>query len=186
MAGIAGVNAKWGPAETGDLGLRGHDDDALPVDLLDHPGGELLVAAAEQKPLAADRRDHDAGILAGQQLDQRGFVGVGDQAGAGPHDVHSQQRLLESEQREDRACRGSGADQPSALAEHAVHHMVGDRFLRRGLASKRARLGALDVATSIRNVEEAVQPGRHRAGAQQRLIDVHHLGAAQPPHSVLG
>ena len=72
------------------------------------------------------------------------------------------------------------------LTEHLVDQVVGDLLLGHRLAAERARLRALKVAARVGDVQEPVQAGGDRAGAEQRLVDVHHLGAPHAAHSVLG
>ena len=87
--------------------------------------------------------------------------------------------------RQQDAGRRAGSHQPRPLTENVIDQVVGDLLLRHGLAAERARLGALQMAARIGDVHESVQAGRHRPGAQQRLIDVHHLGPTHGSHSVL-
>ena len=121
-----------------------------------------------------------------QQFQQGSLVGVGDLAAAVANDVHAKQSLLESEPRQDDAGGRARTDQPGAAPEHLVDQVVGDRILGRRLAAERTRLRALKVLARVGDVQEPVQPGGDRAGAEQRLIDIHHLGRPHAAHAVLG
>ena len=82
--------------EREELPQAGDHLDVLGADPAQDGGAELLVAAAEQRALAAHDADHERRRLVAEQLEQLALAEVGAEQPAGAHRVDAEQRLRQA------------------------------------------------------------------------------------------